>query len=135
MQLGHFWGHTFLQDRIRQTDTVFDVGMNYGGFSKIVAPLCRRVIGYEPNEFWDGRRPSLPANVTIVNKAIAATKGLPSFQLDFKRRTEIVPACCPGRSPCDNNHSGSDNSRRSSFERTLRTNWISQIGYRGGRTR
>jgi FkbM family methyltransferase len=79
MRIGHFWGHTFLEDRIRPSDTVFDIGLNYGGFSLIVAPFCRRVIGYEPNFYWNDRRPELPANVTVVNKAVAANKGTVTF--------------------------------------------------------
>lgn len=82
VRIGHFWCHTYLQDRIRPTDTIFDFGFNYGGFSQVVAPFCRRVIGYEPNLFWNDQRPALPANVVVVNKAIAATRGIFSLHLD-----------------------------------------------------
>lgn len=75
MQIGEFWSHTFLQDRIRPSDTVFDIGTNYGGFAAAVSPYCKRVIGYEPNPFWNGNRPSLPANVNVVTMAVAAHKG------------------------------------------------------------
>ena len=53
--------------------------MNYGGFSLVVAPFCHRVVGYEPNIYWNNKRPALPANVTIVNKAVAAKAGILTF--------------------------------------------------------
>jgi len=79
IRLAHFSGHTFVSSLVTPNGTVFDFGLNYGGFSKAVAPLCARVIGFEPDTRWEGRRPSLPANVTVVPKAVAVESGTYRF--------------------------------------------------------
>jgi FkbM family methyltransferase len=74
MRLASYWSHTFLPDLIHPDGTVFDFGVNSGGFSALVAPLCRRVIGFEPDPMWKGRL-SLPDNVHVTALALAARRG------------------------------------------------------------
>jgi FkbM family methyltransferase len=74
MQVSTYWGHTYLPGRLRAGGVVFDLGVNSGGFSRLVASRCRRVIGFEPDPSWAGRL-ELPANVTLIHKAIAAKPG------------------------------------------------------------
>lgn len=61
---------------IRRDGLVFDFGVNCGGFAERVAPLCRKVIGFEPDPSWRGRYHHLPANVTLIEKAVAAERGV-----------------------------------------------------------
>lgn len=82
MKIGYFWAHTFLKDRIRPDDVVFDIGMNYGGFTQVIGPLCQHVFGFEPNAFWNDQRPPLPPNVTVINKAVAVSRGILTFHLE-----------------------------------------------------
>ena len=85
MRIGTFWAHTFLLDIIRPKGTIFDFGLNYGGFSNMAAGLCEHVFAFEPNPFWSRERGNgiaLPRNVTIVPKAIAAKSGTYTFYLE-----------------------------------------------------
>jgi FkbM family methyltransferase len=87
MRVGSFWCHTFLLDLIRPNGTILDFGANYGGFSEMAAALCARVIGFEPNPYWQKNMVSLPKNVIVVRKAIAAKRGTCSFYLEDKGGT------------------------------------------------
>jgi FkbM family methyltransferase len=83
MKVESYWGHTFLPELIRSDGVIFDFGTYNGGFCKLVAPLCRRVIGFEPDPYWDGDgRLSLPENVLVLRKALAAKPGLVRFNLN-----------------------------------------------------
>ena len=75
MKVSTYWGHSFLLDLVRDGGLVFDFGVNSGGFSKLLAPRCRRVIGFEPDPVWRGRL-QLPSNVQLVEKALAARRGV-----------------------------------------------------------
>jgi FkbM family methyltransferase len=66
---------------IRPDGLVFDIGVNAGGFAKLVAPRCRRVIGFEPDPRWLGRL-RLPANVVVHPWAIAGAPGVRSFHVN-----------------------------------------------------
>ena len=74
MKVESYWGHTFLPELIQQDGVVFDFGVYNGGFAKLVAPRCKRVIGFEPDPAWRVR-PPLPANVQVVPMALAARRG------------------------------------------------------------
>ena len=41
----------------------------------MVAPLCQRVICLEPDPYWEDREISLPDNVLVIRKALAAKRG------------------------------------------------------------
>jgi len=82
MRIGSFWSHTFILDLIRPNGTIFDFGVNYGGFSEIAAALCERVIGFEANPYWQQNMMALPKNVTVVSKAIAAKRGNATFYVE-----------------------------------------------------
>src|SRR5262249_59833988 len=73
MKVESYWSHTFIPELVRSDGLIFDFGTNNGGFSKLVAPLCPRVIGFEPDPYWDGKL-SLPENVLVVRKALAAKR-------------------------------------------------------------
>ena len=81
MKVESYWGHTFLPELIRSDGVIFDFGTYNGGFCKLVAPLCRRVIGFEPDPYWNGRL-SLPENVLVLRKALAAKRGLVRLNLN-----------------------------------------------------
>ena len=66
-----YWGHTYLPALIRKDGVVFDFGVNDGGFSRLLAPHCKRVIGFEPDPSWKDRL-SLPSNVEVHPQALAA---------------------------------------------------------------
>jgi FkbM family methyltransferase len=83
MRLASYCNHTFLPDLINPDGIVFDFGVNYGGFSGAVAPLCRRVIGFEPDPIWQGRL-SLPDNVHVAPMALAAQRGRVHLRLNRK---------------------------------------------------
>jgi FkbM family methyltransferase len=53
---------------------VFDFGVYDGGFSRRVAPLCKRVVGFEPDPSWQGKL-SLPDNVRVMPQALAVQAG------------------------------------------------------------
>jgi len=76
-----YWSHSFLPDLIRPDGIAFDFGVNGGGFARLVAPRCRRVVGFEPDPSWQGRL-SLPDNVRLVAKAISARPGKLQFHVN-----------------------------------------------------
>lgn len=82
MNVQLYWCHSFFADLIRPDGVVFDFGVNDGGFARLVAPHCRRVIGFEPDPTWGGGRLSLPPNVLIVPKAVAAKSGTIPFHVN-----------------------------------------------------
>jgi FkbM family methyltransferase len=81
MHVAHYWSHSFLPDFIRPDGVVFDFGVNNGGFSRLVAPRCARVIGFEPNPTWL-KNDSLPGNVQVFPKALAAKAEVRSLHLN-----------------------------------------------------
>jgi FkbM family methyltransferase len=82
MKVDTYWSHTFLPELIRSDGVIFDFGSNYGGFCKLVAPLCQRVICLEPDPYWEDRGISLPGNVLVLRKALAAKRGLVRLNLN-----------------------------------------------------
>lgn len=68
-----YWGHTYLPKLIRPDGVVFDFGVNTGGFTRLVAPLCRKVLGFEPDPTYHGA--PLPPNATLVPNALSAAGG------------------------------------------------------------
>lgn len=74
MKVDVYWSHSFLPDLIRPDGLVFDFGVNDGGFARLVAPRCRKVIGFEPDPSWEGRL-ELPGNMHLEKKAVAAKSG------------------------------------------------------------
>ncbi len=70
-----YWSHTFLPGLVKEGGLVFDFGVNSGGFSRLLAPRCRRIIGFEPDPYWGEDRLVLPDNVELHRKAIAAERG------------------------------------------------------------
>src|SRR5262245_38651934 len=81
MKVESYWSHTFLPELIRPDGVIFDFGTNNGGFCKLVAPLCQRVMGFEPDPYWD-RRLLLPDNVFVFRKALAAKRGTVRLNLN-----------------------------------------------------
>jgi FkbM family methyltransferase len=88
MKVETYWGHTFLPDLMQQDGVVFDFGVYDGGFSKLVASRCKRVIGFEPDPAWRERLP-LPANVEVVHKALATRRGLIRLHLNREKCSSI----------------------------------------------
>jgi FkbM family methyltransferase len=76
-----YWSHTFLPDLVRPDGLVFDFGVNDGGFSRLLAPKCRAVVGFEPDPAWHGRH-DLPANVRVMPQAVAAKAGTIPFHVN-----------------------------------------------------
>lgn len=74
MQVEVYWSHSFLPGLVRPDGVVFDIGVNNGGFSERIAYRCRRVIGFEPDPAWHAKY-SLPPNVQVLPKALAARRG------------------------------------------------------------
>lgn len=74
IRVSEYWSHSYIPDLIRREGTVIDIGANNAGFSRRVAHLCKRVIGFEPDP---SRINSivLPANMEMVAKAVAAESG------------------------------------------------------------
>src|SRR5262245_15796133 len=81
MNVAYYWCHSFLPDLIRPDGVVFDFGVNDGGFTRLVAGRCRRVVGLEPDPSWQGQL-KLPENVTLVPKALAAKSGALKFHVN-----------------------------------------------------
>lgn len=81
MNVEVYWSHSFLPDLVRRDGLVFDFGVNDGGFSRLVAPRCRAVVGFEPDPEWYGRY-DLPDNVRVVPKAVAARAGTIPFHVN-----------------------------------------------------
>jgi FkbM family methyltransferase len=79
-----YWGHTFLPGLIRSDGVIFDFGTFNGGFCKVVAPLCQRIIGFEPDPYWEGKL-SLPENVRVLPKALAAKRGVMRLNLNQEK--------------------------------------------------
>lgn len=88
MRVEQYWSHSFIPDLIRNNGVAIDIGMHSGGFAKVVAPRCRKVIGFEPDPSWRGRS-DLPANVQIVEKAIAATSGTFRFHVNVEKCSSL----------------------------------------------
>src|SRR5262245_26011241 len=81
MRVEVYWSHSFLPDLIRPDGVVFDFGVYDGGFARLVAPRCARVVGFEPDPTWRGEL-SLPPNVYIVPKVLAAKGGAIPFYMN-----------------------------------------------------
>lgn len=81
MRVAEYWSHSFLPDLLRQDGVVFDFGVNDGGFARLVAPLCRTVIGFEPDPTWQGQH-DVPVNVRVVPQAVAAKAGTIAFNVN-----------------------------------------------------
>lgn len=81
MNVEVYWSHSFLPDLVRPDGLVFDFGVNDGGFSRLMAPKCRRVVGFEPDPAWEGEH-VLPANVRVTAKALAARAGTIPFHVN-----------------------------------------------------
>jgi FkbM family methyltransferase len=81
MNVAHYWSHSFLPDFIRPDGVVFDFGVNNGGFSRLVAPRCARVLGFEPDPSWL-EKVSLPDNVQVLPQALAAQTEVRSLHLN-----------------------------------------------------
>ena len=81
MNVEVYWCHSFLPDLVRPDGLVFDFGVNDGGFSRLVAPKCRAVVGLEPDPAWESRY-ALPANVRVIPKALAARAGMMPFHVN-----------------------------------------------------
>src|SRR5437870_4984265 len=84
MKVKSYWSHTFLPELIRSDGVIFDFGTNAGGFCKVVAPLCGRIIGFEPDPYWE-RKLSLPENVFVLRKALAAKRGVVRLNLNREK--------------------------------------------------
>jgi FkbM family methyltransferase len=83
-----YWGHTYLPGCIRPDGFVFDFGVNDGGFSRLVAPLCKRVIGFEPDPDWQGML-SVPRNVRVLPQALAAGIGTVRLNMNKKKCSSL----------------------------------------------
>lgn len=81
MNVEVYWSHSFLPGLIRRDGLVFDFGVNDGGFSRLVAPKCRMVVGFEPDPAWSGKL-VLPGNVRLLQKALAARAGMLPFHVN-----------------------------------------------------
>jgi FkbM family methyltransferase len=89
MKVETYWSHTFLPELIRSDGVIFDFGSNYGGFCKLVAPLCQRVICLEPDPYWEDRGIRFPENVLVLRKALAAKPGRVRLNLNAERCSSI----------------------------------------------
>ena len=74
-----------MPELIRRDGVIFDFGSNNGGFCKLVAPLCHRVICLEPDPHWEDRGILLPENAVMLHKALAAKRGLVRLNLNPKK--------------------------------------------------
>ncbi len=83
-----YWGHTYLPGLIRPNGVIFDFGVHDGGFSRLVAPLCERVVGFEPDPSWQGRL-SLPKNVRVLPQALAARAGTVRLNVNKKKCSSL----------------------------------------------
>lgn len=81
MRINQYWSHSFLPDLIRPDGIVIDIGAYDGGFSRLVAPICARVLAYEADPSWLSR-PTLPSNVQVFPQAIAAKPGRMHFNVN-----------------------------------------------------
>ncbi len=88
MYVDEYWSHSFILDLVRPEGVVYDIGVNDGGFARLVSGRCRRVIGYEPDPTWLHRL-DLPANVTFIPKAIAANPGVLEFHVNKVRCSSL----------------------------------------------
>ncbi len=88
MKVESYWSHSFIPELIRQDGVVFDFGVNNGGFSRIASALCKAVVGFEPDPSWAGRL-TLPANVTLVQKALAASRGTLRLNVNKERCSSL----------------------------------------------
>lgn len=88
MKVAVYWSHSFLPDLIRRDGVVFDFGLNDGGFTRLVAPLCKRVIAFEPDPTWQGRL-SLPDNAHVEWKALAAKAGQLKLHVNRERCSSL----------------------------------------------
>lgn len=81
IKIESYWSHSFVPGLMRPDGLAFDFGVNSGGFSKLIASRCRKVIGFEPDPYWKGRL-QLPKNVLLLQKAIAVRHGKLSFNVN-----------------------------------------------------
>lgn len=88
LEVQTYWGHTYLPGRIRSDGIVFDFGVHNGGFSRLLAPLCKRVIGFEPDPAWHGKL-SLPKNVRVLPQALAAEPGIVRLNVNKEKCSSL----------------------------------------------
>jgi FkbM family methyltransferase len=81
MRVDLYWSHSFMPSLIRPDGVVYDFGMYDGGFARLVAPLRARILGFEPDPSWHGKL-SLPSNVRVIPKALAARPGRVRFNIN-----------------------------------------------------
>jgi FkbM family methyltransferase len=74
MRVDFLCGHSLITGLLSASATVFDLGVNYGGFITEIAPLCGHVIGFEPDPHW-ARNCNFAPNVTVIEKALAGERG------------------------------------------------------------
>jgi FkbM family methyltransferase len=84
MKVESYWSHTFLPELIRADGVIFDFGAFNGGFCKIVAPLCQKVVAFEPDPCWE-QKLSLPENVIVRHQALAARRGVVRLNLNHEK--------------------------------------------------
>jgi FkbM family methyltransferase len=80
--------HTFLPDLIRPDGAVFDLGLGEGQFSARVAARCGQVFGLEPDPIHTSGL-ALPANVTVLPKAIGAKRGRRRLHLNREKCSSL----------------------------------------------
>ena len=89
MRVDMYWSHSYLPELVRPDGLVFDFGVNDGGFSRLIAPKCRKVIGFEPDPNWKGKL-SLPNNVRLLPKALAARVGTLKFHVNANLCSSLI---------------------------------------------
>src|SRR5262245_6361472 len=88
MRIETYWCHSFIPELIMPDGIAFDLGVYDGGFSRLVAPRCGKVIGFEPDPRWHS--PSqLPHHVTIVPKAIFTRSGRRPFIINTEKCSSL----------------------------------------------
>ena len=88
MKTQSYWSHTFIPELVRPDGTTFDFGVNNGGFCNFVAPLCQEVIGFEPDpNLFEAL--SVPKNVTVYRKALAAKRGLVNLNVNSQKCSSL----------------------------------------------
>ena len=88
MRVEQYWSHSFIPQLIRKNGIVFDIGVNSGGFARIISAHCERVIGFEPDPKWAGKL-QLPANVELFQLAIAGKSGKQKFHVNREKCSSL----------------------------------------------
>lgn len=88
MRVEQYWSHSFIPSLIRRGGIAFDIGVNSGGFARLIADRCTRVIGFEPDPVWQGKL-NLPHNVEVIAKAIAGTPGKLRFNVNSEKCSSL----------------------------------------------